>query len=153
MALLSEDCRECEAIAGGEDGAVETALHMLWKEAWYRSDERGRTPEFTLRFQEVKRLWVMQDGRCAMTGRPMDCRAKLDRARDPRAPSLDRIDSNGPYAPGNIQLVCWVVNRLKSDMSVGDLVDWCSAIVAHAAAANGDLVVANSNAPVDNQVA
>ncbi|QQE90098.1 hypothetical protein [Azotobacter chroococcum] len=29
--------------------------------------------------------------------------------------SLDRIDSNGHYAPGNIQIICRFANRWKSD--------------------------------------
>jgi hypothetical protein len=138
---LSERCRACEDIIAGGDGVINVALHVLWRDSWSTSRKKERTPEFTLRFDEVQQLWVAQGGLCAMTGRPMDCRAKLDRLRDPYAPSIDRIDSNGPYAMANVQLVCWIVNRMKSDMSVAELMDWCSAVVA------------NSNTAVDNQAA
>jgi len=111
------------------------ALHILWRGSWTIAKNKGRSPEFTLRFEEVKRLWVSQRGQCALTGRPMNCSAKLDRVRDLLAPSIDRIDSNGPYAVGNVHLVCWAVNRMKNTMSVAELVDWCSAIAANATAA------------------
>ena len=75
---------------------------------------------------------MAQRGLCAMTGREMDCRAKLDRGRDPLQPSIDRIDSGGPYAIGNVHLVCWVVNLMKNTLSVAELVDWSMAISSHA---------------------
>lgn len=58
-------------------------------------------------------LLTEQGNRCALTGIPIE----PDRlTRDPElAPSLDRIDSNGQYEPGNLQVVCWFANRWKSD--------------------------------------
>lgn len=32
--------------------------------------------------------------------------------------SLDRIDSSKDYTTDNTQLVCWIVNRMKSDFSM-----------------------------------
>jgi hypothetical protein len=138
---LSDRCRRCEAVLAGGDGVVEEALHLIWQEAWHRCRAKGRSPEFTLRFQEVKRLWVVQRGLCAMTGRSMDCRAKLDRERDGSQPSIDRIDSAGPYAIGNVHLVCWAINLMKNTLTVPAFLGWCSAVVA------------NSNTAVDNQAA
>ncbi len=132
--FLSDRCRECDSAASG-DGAIDVALHILWRSSWTIAKNKGRSPEFTLRFEEVKRLWVSQRGLCTLTGRPMNCSAKLDRVRDLLAPSIDRIDSNGPYAVGNVHLVCWAVNRMKNTMSVAELVDWCSAVAANATAA------------------
>jgi len=132
MVLLSEKCRACEAVASGGDGTIDVALHMLWRDAWQSAVRMDRTPEFTLRFQDVKRFWVSQGGLCALTGRPMDCRVKLDRVRDYYAPSIDRIDSRGFYAVGNVHLVCWIVNRIKGDMGVAELLDWSTALSSHA---------------------
>jgi hypothetical protein len=33
-------------------------------------------------------------------------------------PSIDRIDSNLGYVPGNIQVVSWEANRIKSDTTI-----------------------------------
>ncbi|MBV9570792.1 MAG: hypothetical protein JO056_06090 [Alphaproteobacteria bacterium] len=57
----------------------------------------------------------IQGDRCALTGIPFHFHG------DPEAdrfllPSPDRIDSNGHYAPGNIQVVCQFANFWKRDM-------------------------------------
>ena len=51
-----------------------------------------------------------QEGRCRLTDLPM----LMDDGDDPRRLcSVDRIDSGGHYAPGNIQLVCQFANFWK----------------------------------------
>lgn len=54
-----------------------------------------------------------QDGVCAITGIPF----QYDTVADDEAmlPSLDRIDSDGHYEEGNLQVVCRFVNRWKND--------------------------------------
>jgi len=46
--------------------------------------------------------------------------------------SIDRIDSSKGYLRDNVQFVCDVVNRMKQDMSQGDLENWCSLILRKA---------------------
>jgi hypothetical protein len=53
-------------------------------------------------------------------------------------PSLDRIDSRKGYHAGNVHLVCWAVNLMKSDMSLEDFGDWCTAVVLHGLRAKED---------------
>jgi len=61
----------------------------------------------------VSELWDLQEGLCAISGLPLQMPGStLDRWM---ACSLDRIDSQGQYGPGNLQIVCWFVNRWKSD--------------------------------------
>jgi len=56
---------------------------------------------------------LMASGRCAITGLILD-----ESMQDPELmPSLDRIDSNRHYEPGNLQVVARFVNRWKSDDS------------------------------------
>ena len=53
----------------------------------------------------------LQGDRCALTGIPFHYDGPdVDKALKP---SLDRIDSNGHYAPGNLQIVCQFVNFWK----------------------------------------
>jgi hypothetical protein len=53
-----------------------------------------------------------QQGLCAITGLPLQFPGSED---DPELLcSLDRIDSDGHYEPGNLQVVCKFVNRWKS---------------------------------------
>ena len=45
--------------------------------------------------------------------------------------SIDRIDSAKEYLPGNVQLVCHIVNLMKHNMATAELVAWCNNIVHH----------------------
>lgn len=56
------------------------------------------------------RLMEEQRRRCAITGLPL---LAEDDADLERYPSLDRIDSEGHYEEGNLQVVCRFVNRWK----------------------------------------
>lgn len=61
----------------------------------------------------VNALVKSQDGLCAITSLKLQFDGDHD---DPEMLcSLDRIDSNGHYERGNLQVVCKFVNRWKSD--------------------------------------
>lgn len=75
------------------------------KDWLFESEEEGA--------KYVMGLLRAQGNRCALTGVPIEPDGLT---RDPElAPSLDRIDSDGHYEPGNLQVVCWFANRWKSD--------------------------------------
>jgi hypothetical protein len=59
----------------------------------------------------LENLIEAQDGLCAITGLPL----QYDGEYSDREflCSLDRIDSNGDYEDGNLQVVCQFVNRWK----------------------------------------
>lgn len=40
---------------------------------------------------------------------------EIKKGQNPRAPSLDRIDSSKGYVKGNVQIISWRANDLKSD--------------------------------------
>lgn len=62
----------------------------------------------------VTSLLDLQQNRCALTGIPFNYNSP---DADPNLlPSPDRIDSNGHYEQGNIQIVCRFVNFWKRDM-------------------------------------
>ena len=54
-----------------------------------------------------------QDGVCAITNIPFQYDTTAD--DEEMLPSLDRIDSDGHYEEGNLQIVCRFVNRWKND--------------------------------------
>ena len=60
----------------------------------------------------VLKLIDLQEGRCALTDLVMHFDAKED--VEMRC-SLDRIDSDGHYEEGNLQIICNFANRWKSD--------------------------------------
>lgn len=57
----------------------------------------------------------LQDGLCAISDIKLQYEGEHDDIN--RICSLDRIDSNGHYEPGNLQVVCRFINRWKSDGS------------------------------------
>jgi hypothetical protein len=61
----------------------------------------------------ISGLLSKQEEKCALTGIPLQYRG--DHTDYQLLASLDRIDSDGPYAEGNLQVVCRFVNQWKSD--------------------------------------
>lgn len=60
----------------------------------------------------IESLLADQEGLCALTGIPLEYDGSFE---DPELLcSLDRIDSDGHYEAGNLQVVCRFVNRWKS---------------------------------------
>jgi hypothetical protein len=65
----------------------------------------------------LEALLVAQDNACAVTSLPLEFDGEQT---DPEMLcSLDRIDSDGHYEAGNLQVVCRFVNRWKSDSDDG----------------------------------
>jgi hypothetical protein len=64
----------------------------------------------------LARLLDLQDNRCALTGIPFHFHGPD--ADSNLLPSPDRIDSNGHYADGNLQIVCQFINFWKRDTEV-----------------------------------
>lgn len=61
----------------------------------------------------IEALRESQEGLCAITGIQLEFEGEADDTE--MIYSLDRIDSNGHYEAGNLQLVCRFINRWKSD--------------------------------------
>jgi hypothetical protein len=78
-----------------------------------------------LRLSDLVDLWGRQDGRCAITGIAMTCRAERG-SFFPYNVSIDRIIpkwEGGTYALDNIQLVCKAANELKKHYRVSEIKD------------------------------
>lgn len=63
--------------------------------------------------RHVAQLLVQQKNLCAITGLPLQFVGCCE--DEELMASLDRIDSDGHYASGNLQVVCHFINRWKSD--------------------------------------
>ena len=66
----------------------------------------------------IRDLLKIQEDHCAITGLPLQFRGT--QADDNMLPSLDRIDSNGHYARGNLQIVCRFINFWKQASDDGE---------------------------------
>lgn len=68
----------------------------------------------------VAELIDKQDGRCALTG--LALQFQKEHEDEQLLASLDRIDSDGHYEAGNLQVVCRFANRWKSDAHTDEFV-------------------------------
>lgn len=75
-------------------------------------------------------LYNNQKGLCAISGVPLtNIRGS---GRIPTNISIDRIDNNFGYTKKNVQLVCSIVNKMKSEYTEEQLLWWCSKILEKA---------------------
>lgn len=82
---------------------------------------KSRGISFLVEKDDVLGAFLEQNGKCAMTGLPMDWMQKGKVGRGKRAlmaPSIDRIDSGGNYTVDNIQIVLTIVNLMKGTLTV-----------------------------------
>jgi hypothetical protein len=83
---------------------------MLFNGAKKRAKKKG------LPF-EITREWVnagIEAGVCQLTNEPFYCGPFN---WHPLQPSLDRIDSSLGYVPGNVRMICLILNLAKGSMS------------------------------------
>ena len=80
-----------------------------------------------INIEDLNDLWTSQNGKCAISGVSMT--AIAGQGIIDTNISIDRIDSSKGYTKDNIQLVCRMVNHMKSNRDQKVLFDWCKAIV------------------------
>lgn len=91
---------------------------------------------FNLKCEDLETLFDKQEGRCALSGRPMThlYRTCPDQPktllRNPTNASVDRIDSDGDYSVTNIQLTQCICNMSKQDQGNAAFIEMCHAISA-----------------------
>jgi hypothetical protein len=81
--------------------------------------------EFALTIEFLERLYIHQDGRCAVSGLPITLHGERSNA------SLDRKDSDYGYVPGNVQWTDKTINLMKLDTDSEEFVELCEAVVSH----------------------
>ena len=94
-----------------------------------------KNKELRMEPEELERhlaaLLVQQDYKCALTGIPMQPHgAQTDKNLKP---SLDRVDSNGHYEKGNLQVVCQFINFWKGasdNEEFKQLPGWCATLMS-----------------------
>lgn len=70
--------------------------------------------------------WRAQQGRCALTGFPMQLSGEK---RNPWTVSIDRITPELGYVPDNCQMVCYKANEMKADLNDAELRVWLEALL------------------------
>lgn len=102
--------RSCQNTTHGRAG---TPQHRLWEMAKRRAKRNGT--DFALRLEDIPEVPVL----CPVLGirlQPNDVAGPID-----SSPSLDRIQAKLGYVPGNVRVISFRANRLRSDASADEL--------------------------------
>ena len=99
----------------------------------YAARTRRKLP-FTITIDYVMKLLKEQNGKCALTGWNLQFTRGGDfgYGTNPMGCTMDRIDNNKGYVPGNVQLVCWMPNKIKGELHDYEFKNLCESVVNHA---------------------
>lgn len=97
-------------LSTGWKGYQEISL-TVWNS--YRQGARARGKKFEISVEYAWQVYLRQNRQCALTGLPISFSKTR---RSGRTASLDRVDSELGYVPGNVQWVHSIVNRMKLDL-------------------------------------
>ena len=107
--------------------SMESHLKILVSLA--RGRARTLKREFSLTKEDILKLYITQNKKCAVSGVELTHNALQGHC--PTNASIDRIDSSIGYILSNVQLVCYMVNSMKNTLSMRELTNWCQTIVDH----------------------
>lgn len=97
-----------------------------------RARNRKDQQKFSISLDEIWKIGERQKWKCALTGIPLEFTrgGSIWRGRvcNRRSCSLDRIDSTRGYVSGNIQLVTWEVNCIKTNMENQEFIKLCKQV-------------------------
>lgn len=77
-----------------------------------RTNTAAKLKGYDISYTDVYNLWVLQDGKCAITNIPM-----IKDRGFPDSMSVDRINNSLGYVSTNIRLVCRQINLMKNTLS------------------------------------
>jgi hypothetical protein len=111
-------CKRCRLVIDKKLSSKSPSARVtsLISAARTRSRKTGRDFDLTRDF--LLGVWREQGGRCYYTGMEMT----FDGSRSPSALSIDRVDSSLGYTCDNVVLCCRVINEMKSNLDVEELI-------------------------------
>lgn len=92
-----------------------------------------RSIECNITIEELERLYLLQNKRCALSGVILT----FDKKRIIGTASCDRINPDKGYINGNVQLVHKDINMMKQKLSQVDFISWCEAVTIFNKVHNG----------------
>lgn len=94
-----------------------------------RNRGRKRASEITL--QDLKSIWINQEGICPLTGWKLKLRTHTNCSKEPLTPycaSVDRIDNSKGYIKGNIRFISVMANYARNIFSDEEVIDFCKSV-------------------------
>jgi hypothetical protein len=128
-----KSCYKCAELKRREriSASYESFLHNLWVRTKNRvGREKATAKEFSIPEDYLKNLWTDTNGRCSLSGVHMTHHSDGSGRKDLNA-SVDRIDVDRGYVPGNVQLVCHRVNIMRNNLSVSEFYWWIKTLHDH----------------------
>lgn len=124
-------CKECNRKNNTErrsnasqDQVIQVLLKTASASAKKRlANKRIEAGVFDIKPDDIKELIAKQNNKCVYTGYELEWSYNNN-----YKVSIDRIDSSKGYTKDNIQLVCFIVNQAKSDLSDDVFIDMCQKI-------------------------
>ena len=105
-----------------ENVFISQTFYSLKTRAKKKGLEISVTPEY------IQELLQKSEYRCSVTGQVMNLKSHPRKKANQFKASLDRIDSTKGYIEGNVQWVCWAVNRMKSDTTESEFKFWITTL-------------------------
>ena len=110
-------------------------LRSLLKEVKRGCKQRTKDIVFNITVDDIRNLYIKQEGKCALTKRVLTHTKIINRDVDDHCQlvnrwniSVDRIDSTKGYEKDNIQLLGSIVNRIKNDLPQADFISICKMV-------------------------
>ena len=122
----------CKAIGSSKNRINKTGeekINRVITERWLGARERSKKKdlEFLITKEDLLNILKQQKYKCALSN--MFLTFELGKGRVSTNISIDRKDSKQGYTKENIQLVCMAVNQMKNDLSLEELLIFCSNIL------------------------
>lgn len=102
--------------------------NKLYLDAKQNNKKRAKDLDFTITEKDIRELYKKQDGKCNLSGKKMTHIGYQDSNKQKINNwniSVDRIDSTKGYMKDNVQLVCAIINRMKSDLNDAEFFGLC----------------------------
>lgn len=98
-------------------------IAIILKRTKTKYKKLGKQFDLTKKF--ILDLYEKQQGKCFYTG--LDLLVSSDESNY-HCLSIDRIDSSKGYTQDNVVLCCWIINRIKINLSVDEFVNYCKLV-------------------------